>query len=119
MRLAQDWEVEMVISLYEWLYSHRIWYGVVDKLVWSLSKRGHFEMKSFYKALASRSRGFLIILMHDNLHRRNIVVVEWCCMCKKSGESIDHLLFHCDVAQDIWSIFIICLGWSGPCRDGC
>jgi hypothetical protein len=27
----------------------------------------------------------------DNLRKRNIVVVEWCCMCKKSGESIDHL----------------------------
>jgi hypothetical protein len=41
------------------------------------------------------------ILMHDTLRRRNIVVVEWCCMCKKSGESIGHLLFHCDVAWDI------------------
>jgi len=62
MRLALDWEVKMVISLYERSYSHRIRYGVVDKLVWSLSKRGHFEMKSLHKALASRSRGFLISL---------------------------------------------------------
>jgi len=59
------------------------------------------------------------ILMHDNLRRCNIAVVEWCCMCKKSEESIDHLLFHCDVARDICSFFIICLGWSGPCRDRC
>jgi len=35
------------------------------------------------------------------------MVVEWCCMCKKSEESIDHLLLHCDVARDIWSYFLI------------
>jgi hypothetical protein len=31
------------------------------------------------------------ILTHDNLRKRSIVVVEWCCMCKKNGESVDHL----------------------------
>jgi hypothetical protein len=36
-------------------------------------------------------------LTHDNLHK-SIVVVEWCCMCKKNGEFVDHLLFHCEVA---------------------
>jgi len=30
-RLAQDWEVEMVLSLYERLYSHRIRHGAVDR----------------------------------------------------------------------------------------
>jgi len=60
-RLAQNWEVEMVLFLYERLYSHRIRHGAIDRLVWSLSKRGHFEVKSFYKALASL-RGFLISL---------------------------------------------------------
>jgi hypothetical protein len=57
------------------------------------------------------------ILAHDNLRRQNIVV-EWCCMCKKSRESIDYLLFHCDVAWNIWSYFLILFGveWVMPRR---
>jgi hypothetical protein len=49
------------------------------------------------------------ILTHDNLRRRLIVVLEWCCMCKH-GESIDHLLLHCDVARVIWSFFYSLFG---------
>lgn len=29
----------------------------------------------------------------------NIIVVEWCCMWKKDGESIDHLLLQCDIRR--------------------
>jgi hypothetical protein len=59
------------------------------------------------------------ILTHDNLRRRHIVVVEeWCCMCKKNGESIDHLLFHCDVTRVVWSYFYNLFGveWVMPRR---
>jgi hypothetical protein len=41
------------------------------------------------------------VLMHGNLCRLHIVVVEWCYMCKKSVKSIEHFLLHCDVARDI------------------
>jgi hypothetical protein len=33
-------------------------------------------------------------------------VVGWCCMCKQSGESINHLLLHCEVAQALWSVVL-------------
>jgi hypothetical protein len=39
--------------------------------------------------------------MLDNLKKRNVVVVEWCYLCRKSGESIDHLLIHCEVAREL------------------
>jgi hypothetical protein len=45
-----------------------------------------------------RSAALGKILTHDNLRKRNVIVIEWCCLCKKSGESIDHLLLHCEVA---------------------
>jgi hypothetical protein len=33
-------------------------------------------------------------------------VIDWCCMCKKSRKSIDHLLLHYEVARDLWvSVF--------------
>jgi len=95
---AHDWKVEMVLSFYEQLYSTQIWHGEVDRLVWNLSKRS-FEVKTFYGALACQDAALGKILTHDNLCRRYIVVVEWCCMCKKNGESIDNLLLHCGVAR--------------------
>jgi hypothetical protein len=44
------------------------------------------------------------------------VVVEWCVMCKKHGESIDYLLLHCDVARAVWSYFYSLFGveWVMP-----
>jgi hypothetical protein len=58
------------------------------------------------------------ILTHDNLRMRHIVVVECCCMSKKNGESIDHLLLHCDVAWVVWSFFYSLFGveWVMPRR---
>jgi len=56
------------------------------------------------------------MLMHDNLRKRNVIVIEWCCLCKKSGEFIDHLLLHCEVARDLWSYVLILFGveWVMP-----
>jgi hypothetical protein len=119
----------MVISFYEQLYSSRIRLGEVDRVVWNLSKKMIFEVKTFYKALvcheaayfpwkgiwcvkAPKRVAFFVwtaalgkILTYDNLRRYGIVVVEWCVMCKKHLEFFDHLLLHCDVAQVVWSYF--------------
>jgi hypothetical protein len=38
-------------------------------------------------------------------------VIDWCYMCKSSGETMDHLLLHCPIAQQLWtmvfSLFVV------------
>jgi hypothetical protein len=45
----QDWEMEMVLSFFARLYFISVRHGEDDKLVWNLSKRGLFEVKSYYE----------------------------------------------------------------------
>ena len=49
----------------------------------------------------------------DNLKKRRITVVDWCCVCKCSGETVDHSLLHCDIAYTLWS-FVVSV-FSGYC----
>lgn len=44
------------------------------------------------------------------------MVTEWCYMCKKSGESVDHLLLHCEVAGELWAGILSRTGltWAMP-----
>ncbi|KAL4639460.1 hypothetical protein ACB092_03G220100 [Castanea dentata] len=44
------------------------------------------------------------ILTIDNLRKRHFVVLEWCYMCKRCGESVDHLLLHYPIAYEMWSM---------------
>jgi hypothetical protein len=39
-------------------------------------------------------------------------------VCKKSGESVDHFLLHCDMASALWNTFfsLVGLAWVMPCR---
>ena len=55
------------------------------------------------------------ILTVDNLRKHYLVIIDWCCMCKNSRESVDHLLLHCMVAEDIWFIFsLFGFSWIKP-----
>lgn len=59
------------------------------------------------------------ILTTDNLRKCKVVVMNWCCMCKKDGESIDHLLLHCHLARELFEYGIVItgasLGYAMPC----
>jgi hypothetical protein len=55
VRSVQDWEVDVVSSFFEKLYSCKISHGNEDCIRWSPSKKGTFEVKTFYKALSSQN----------------------------------------------------------------
>ncbi len=57
------------------------------------------------------------ILTMYNLRRRRVIVLDWCCMCKKNGESISHLFLHCSAAREIWNFIFSIFGiqWMMPC----
>ena len=50
------------------------------------------------------------ILTADNLRRRGIILVSWCCLCKEDGESVDHLLLHCAFAKELWDMVFAMFG---------
>jgi hypothetical protein len=135
--------MDRVLSFFDRLYSILARHGEGDRLVWNPSKKGLFEVRSFYEELirkdgpsipsfpwkniwrvkAPTSVAFFVwlaalgkILTHDNLRKRNVIVIEWCCLCKKSGEPIDHLLLQCEIARDLWSYILILFGveWVMP-----
>jgi hypothetical protein len=58
------------------------------------------------------------ILTLDNQRKKNIILIEWCYMCKQNGESIDHLLLHCEVAIELWNMVCQMFGvmWVIPGR---
>jgi hypothetical protein len=120
---AHDWEVDDFVSFFQALHSVKVSRGSEDKLWWVSSKKGLFKVKSFFYSLAcSRSSRFpwrsvwhtqatlrdaffvwsiaiSKILTLNNLRKRHIIVINRCYMCKKTGEIIDHLLLHCNVAS--------------------
>ena len=135
-----DWEVEGVASFFELLHSHTSFKEGVDGLRWRLTGNGIFNIQSYYLALkdnhpvtfpwkaiwgvhAPRRVDFFAwstswgrILTADNLMRQGYQLAGWCCMCRRDGETINHLLLHCDMAFGLWSFvlqtFVIC--WVLP-----
>jgi hypothetical protein len=141
-REAQDWEIELIAKFMDLLYSVNIRPAEADAICWCPSSHKIFEVKSFYKLLQPaavqpfpwkkvwRSRApskvnFFIwtaalgkILTTDNLRKRRLFVLDWCGMCKRDGESVDHLLLHCSIAHEIWDLVFSMFGvhWVMPRR---
>lgn len=114
------------------LYSKNVRGFGADKVCWKPAMSKGFEVRGFYHALSpysdisfpwkmvwqskipSRVAFFSWIaalgkiLTIDNLWNRHIVVLDWCYMCKRCGESMDHLLLHCLIAYELWSM-VFCL----------
>ena len=142
IRSIQDWELESISNFFQLLYSVSIKGQRQDQICWKPSSSKAFQVRSYYHVLSSQA-GVLFpwkcvwkprvpprvtffiwtvalgrILTADNLRRRNIILVDWCCLCKEDGENIDHLFLHCTVARELWSSVFILFGvsWVMPRR---
>jgi hypothetical protein len=98
------------------------------------SRKGSFEVKSFYRVLSSfgsnsfpwksiwrskasprvaffawtAARGKILTL--DNLRMRGMVVVNRCWLCESDGELVDHFLLYCGAASALWNAFFAQFG---------
>jgi hypothetical protein len=104
-------------------------------VIWYLP-RGLFDVRSFSNVLIRHDSSFPLegykvplrvlfftwlatlgkILTMDNLWKRYVIVVEWTCMCKKNGESVDHFLLHCEIVSALWNTIFSNVGlvWVMP-----
>ena len=78
-----------------------------------------FPWKSIWKQkIPSRVAFFVWIaalrkcLTIDNLRKRKVWILNWCYMCKRNGESVDHLFLHCPLASDLWATVLGLFGVS-------
>jgi hypothetical protein len=135
-REVHDWEVNVFTLFFQVLHSVIVRRGSEDRFWWVSSKRGLFKVKSLFNSLSGSegscfpwksvwqnqapSRAVFFawsaalgkILTLDNLRKMQVIMVDRCCMYKRSRESVDHLLLHCDVASALWSALFTCFGLS-------
>ena len=47
---------------------------------------------------------------------QSLIVIYWCCMCKRAGENTNYLLLHCPLARELWSMVSTFFGvfWVMP-----
>lgn len=96
----------------------------VDKSIWILSRKVKFSVLSFYNTIANqesncfpwrkiwKSRPFKGDIFVDSLigedldngqpTKRQLIVIGWCFMWKKSATMVSPLLFYCEVARAFW-----------------
>ena len=140
IRRPNDWEMGVVDEFLRTLGSNLPPTVNGDRMRWKLTKNGAFNIRSFYNKLrnplpiifpwkgvwkvkAPRRVSFFVwtavwdkILTGDNLRGRRMVFVDWCIMCRCNGETVDHLLLHCDKAYRLWSLVFRSFGifWVLP-----
>jgi len=135
IRDARNWEVDVFVFFFQVLHSVKVSRDSEDKLWWVSSKKCLFKVKSFYSLACFGSSRFLWksvwctqapsraaffvwtaalgkILTLNILRKRYVIVINRCCMCKKTGKFVDHILLHCDMASALWSSLFSRFGMS-------
>ena len=136
IRDLNEWEMDEGLHFLRMLGANTPPLDVGDRMRWKLKPNGEFDTWSYYNKLwdppsivfpwkgiwrvkAPRQVSFFIwcvvwnkILMGNNLRLRKLVLVDWCIMCRHCGETVDHLLLHCEMAHRLWCFALNSFGLS-------
>ena len=134
LRAIQDWELESLYIFWDVIYGVLLRVIGEDKMCWTPSKSRGFEVSNYYQALLgvctqslpwrsiwkqkilSRVAFFVwivalgTILTIDNLCKRKVLILDWFYVCKSNGESVDHILLHCPIVFELWSMVFTLFG---------
>ena len=139
-RSVHDRELETLTSFMDLIYATPLSGMGEDRLCWECPSNHNFAVKRYYRSLSPHPSlifpwkliwkakvpprvAFLSwtatlgkVLTIDNLRKWGFIIQDWCCMCKRSGESVDHLFLHRSVAMDLWSLVFGMFGvrWVMP-----
>ena len=127
-REPQDWEIEQFDIFWNLIHSMTFTSERQDKLCQKSTKNKGFKVSEFYLSLFSTPDNLFLwklvwrsnipprvaffswiatlgkILTLDRLWNKGVPVMDWCYMCKRSGESVNHLLLYCPIAFELWSM---------------
>lgn len=102
----------------------------LDEMLWTQDEERGFSVRSMCEALSPPSQivfpseciwnshvqskfSFLLwelwwnkIPTINNLIRRGLILLNWCCLCKGDGESIGHTFLHFPWSATFWNHFI-------------
>ena len=88
------------------------------RVLWSTTQ-SPFPWKTIWKSKVPTKVSFFLwtaalgrILTIDNLRRRQVVIVDLYCMCKRGEETIDHLIMHCSIASELWNLVFPLFGFN-------
>ncbi|RVW90769.1 putative ribonuclease H protein [Vitis vinifera] len=144
-RNLTDSEIDLLQRLMSSLHSVLLSPSSSDSRAWSLSSSGSFSVKSFFYALSKDSNPLMFlpakflwsskvpskvkalawlvahgkVNTNDKLQLRRpykALCPQWCILCKRNGESIDHLFLHCPVTIGLWHRLFNLVGviWVPP-----
>ena len=135
-RPFNDWELEEVGRLLRCLEGKMVRVDEEDRVRWVESKDGVFSVKSLYRAMQPVSSAWFPskiiwmsyaqpkisffaweaswgrVLTLDRLQKRGWALANRCFLCQKCGESIDHLLLHCERTREVWTLLLSFFGVS-------